>query len=227
MPASTTDTINIFLIISQPLFSAGLRLLIEKTPEMRVLGESRAMNEAIETVTAEKPNIIVLDLDMGKQEALELLTCMRKVANEARVVLLASKFDSELYSRAVYLGVKGFVTKEQGAEFFIKAIRKVYAGEVWLDRVNLANVIDRISDRGTNHKANPEEANVRLLTARELEIIRLVSKALKNREIADCLLISEATVRHHLTSIFNKLNVSDRFDLVLYAFRHSIVDPPS
>jgi DNA-binding NarL/FixJ family response regulator len=226
MPAFTPGEINITLIITQVLFSAGLRLLLEKTPGMRVLSESRTMDEAIKTVTAESPDIIVLDLDRGKQEALELLTRMRKVANGAKVVLLASKFDPEVYGNAVYLGVKGFVTKEQSGEVFIKAIRKVYSGEVWLDRVNLANVIDHISDRGANHKPDPEQANISLLTRRELEIIRLVSKALKNREIAECLLISEATVRHHLTSIFNKLNVSDRFDLVLYAFHHSLVDPP-
>lgn len=223
MAKSISSPINILLICGQPLLRAGLRLLIEKNDGMKVVGELRTLGEALEILTTEKPSIILVDFDTGNCEALELLASLRRVASEARVILLTNAFDPKVYSSAMYLGVKGFVTKEQEAELVIRAIRKVHAGEVWLDRAIMADVVDHMSEVA---KADPEAAHINLLTEREREVIHLVSKGLKNKVIAERLLISEATVRHHLTSIFSKLNVSDRFDLVLYAFRHGIVDPP-
>jgi DNA-binding NarL/FixJ family response regulator len=223
MAESISSPINILLICGQPLLRAGLRLLIEKNDGMKVVSELKTLGESLEIVTTEKPNIILLDFDVDDREALELLASLRRVAGEARIILLTNTFDPKVYSSAMYLGVKGFVTKEQEAELVIKAIRKVHAGEVWLDRAIMADVVDHMSEAA---KADPETAHINQLTERELEVIHLVSKGLKNKVIAERLLISEATVRHHLTSIFSKLNVSDRFDLVLYAFRHGIVDLP-
>jgi DNA-binding NarL/FixJ family response regulator len=226
MPASISANINILLIGSQPLFCAGLRLHIENSPGMTVVGESRTLADALEMVPREKPNIILLDIDIGKYEALDLLARIRTVANGARIILLTSTFDSELCSSAIRSGAKGLVLKDWGAELFIKAIKKVHAGEVWLDRSVMADVIDQISNQSKPFKADPETCAINLLTERELEVIRVVCEGLKNKQIAERLVISESTVRHHLTSIFNKLNVSDRFTLVLYAFRQGLVAPP-
>jgi len=226
MAKSISSPINILLICGQPLLRAGLRLIIEKNEGMKVVGELNTLGEALEIVTTEKPNIILVDFDVGNCEALDLLAGVKRVASDARVILLTSTFDPKVYSNAMYLGVKGFVTKEQDAELVIKAIRKVHAGEVWLDRAIMSDVVDHMSEAVKVSRPDPETAHINLLTERELEVIQLVSKGLKNKVIAERLLISEATVRHHLTSIFSKLNVSDRFDLVLYAFRHGIVDLP-
>jgi DNA-binding NarL/FixJ family response regulator len=226
MATSVSYSINILLICSQPLFRAGLRSLIEKNEGMKVVGEAKTLAEALETVKVEKPNIILLDFDVGNREAFDFVASVRKAATEARVILLTGTFDPKVYSSAMCVGVKGFVTKEQDEEKVIKAIRKVHSGEVWIDRAFMADVVDHIPEVVKVSRPDPEAANIRLLTERELEVIHLVSKGLKNKAIAERLLISEATVRHHLTSIFSKLNVSDRFDLVLYAFRHGIVDLP-
>jgi DNA-binding NarL/FixJ family response regulator len=226
MVAPRSATISVLLIGIQPLFRAGLRLLIEKQPGMVVAGEPKTLIETLEIISREKLDIILMDLDMGKHKALDLLANVRVVSNGTRVILLTNAFDPEIYSSAIRLGVKGFVLKDQEAEIFLKAIEKVHEGEVWLDRTFMADVIDMMSDQDKAFKGNQEVAPLSLITDRELEVIGLVCKGLKNKQVARQLLISESTVRHHLTSIFNKLNVSDRFELVLYAFRHGLAEPP-
>lgn len=224
MSSSPSEPIHVLLISGQALFCAGLRLLIDNHHGMVLVGQSKTLVDAGEVVAREKPDIILLDIDIDRHKVLDTLPLMRTVANGARVILLTRTFDSEVYSCAVRVGVKGFVLKEQEPDSFFKAITKVHAGEVWLDRSILADVIDHISNRP--FEADPEAASISLLTERELEVIDLVCEGLRNKQIAQRLHISESTVRHHLTSIFNKLDLSDRFTLVLYAFRHGLAEPP-
>jgi DNA-binding NarL/FixJ family response regulator len=116
------------------------------------------------------------------------------------------------------------VLKNEGPEVLIKAIRKVFAGEVWLDRTNSAAVLVRIARR--QHTEDIDAAKIATLTRREHEIITLVGEGLKNGAIAQRLFVSEATVRNHLTSILDKLSLSDRFELADYAFRQGLVRYP-
>lgn len=229
MTWSSSEPIHVMLLVKQALFRTGLRLVVERNPGMVVVGEPSndptTMSEITDVITREKPNIILFDFDMGERKALDLLAHVRTIANGARFIALTSEFDPQFYSTAVCLGVKGFVMKDQGPELFIKAIEKVHSGEVWLDRTFMADVIDQISDQVGTREAHREAARIGLLTQREREVVNLVCEALKNKEIAQRLHISEATVRHHLTTIFNKLDVSDRFDLLLYAFRNGLITP--
>jgi DNA-binding NarL/FixJ family response regulator len=119
----------------------------------------------------------------------------------------------------------GLVLKDKATEVLIKAIERVHAGEVWLDRSLTASVLSELSLAETR-KSNPEADKVATLTGREREIVELVSQGLKNKQIAERLFISEATVRNHLTSILSKLDLSDRFELALYAYRHHLAKPP-
>lgn len=227
MTCSSSEPIHILLLIKQALFRTGLRLVVEQNPGMVVVGEPiselSTILEITDVITREKPDIILFDFDIGERKALDLLAHVRTIANGARFILLTSEFDPQFYSTAVCLGVKGFVMKDQDPELFIKAIEKVHSGEVWLDRTFMADVIDQISDQVKTREADREASRIGLLTQREREVVNLVCEALKNKEIAHRLHISEATVRHHLTTIFNKLNVSDRFDLLLYAFRNGLM----
>jgi DNA-binding NarL/FixJ family response regulator len=129
--------------------------------------------------------------------------------------------DVEMHRRAVRLGAVGLVLKEKAADVLLKAIAKVYAGEVWLDRLLIANVLSEIT-RPTSQSLDPEDIKIKALTVREREIIKLIGQGLKNQAIANRLCISEATVRHHLTSIFGKLGVGDRLELAIYAYRHGL-----
>src|SRR5262249_19057178 len=128
----------------------------------------------------------------------------------------------EIHRRAVRLGAMGLVTKDESTEVLLQAIAKVHAGEVWLDRTLLASVLGEITRSGKAQPVDPEALKIATLTAREREIITLVGQGYRNRHVADRLCIAEATVRHHLTSIFAKLQVTDRLELVIYAYRHGL-----
>jgi two-component system nitrate/nitrite response regulator NarL len=120
-------------------------------------------------------------------------------------------------------GVVGVVFKSQSPEVLVKAIEKVWAGEVWLERSLIANVLTRLSRNQPVSQPDPELENFSRLSEREKEVVRLIGKGLKNKRISTELCISETTVRHHLTSIYNKLGVSDRLELLVYAHRYGLV----
>jgi DNA-binding NarL/FixJ family response regulator len=119
----------------------------------------------------------------------------------------------------------GIVLKQQAAELLLKAIRKVHDGEVWIDRSMMGSVLDEVRSE-KREEINSQAAKIGALTAREREVIALVSEGLKNKAIGERLFISETTVTHHLSSIYSKLGVSDRLELVVYAFANNLTKKP-
>jgi len=202
----------------------GLRMLIENQPGLRVVGEATDRAAAILSAAREQPDIILLDLDLGQESGLDVLPELRAAAKWARVIVLTGIRDPAEHRQAVRLGATGMVLKEQAAETLVKAIEHVHAGETWLDPVLVANVLAERS-RAHGQEPNPEAARIAGLTEREREVIALIGKGLKNRQIGERLSISETTVVHHLTSIFNKLGVVNRLELVTYAYRHGLAKP--
>ena len=227
MPNSIKEPIRILLIDDHVIVRAGLRMLIENHKGMVVVGEAGDRIDALAIAARERPQIILLDLDMGNESGLDFLRELLDAAAGARVVMLTGVRDPEAHRRAVHLGAMGLVLKDKAAEVLIKAIQKVHAGEVWLDRSLTASVLTEMSQADQTRKADPEAEKIRSLTSREREIVGLVCEGLKNKQIGDRLFISEATVRNHLTSILSKLELSDRFELALYAYRHHLAKPPS
>jgi DNA-binding NarL/FixJ family response regulator len=120
----------------------------------------------------------------------------------------------------------GLVLKEKAAEVLLQAIEKVRAGEVWLDGAMIASVLREMTHTREAQPVNPKSARLALLTEREREVIALVGQGLRNKQVAERLFISETTVRHHLTAIFAKLEVADRLELVIYAYRHGLAGLP-
>jgi DNA-binding NarL/FixJ family response regulator len=136
------------------------------------------------------------------------------------IILLTESQDSDFQQRAIKLGARGRVAKNQTPEILFKAIQKVHAGEVWFERVIMATVLGEMSRQN-------EAARIETLSKREREVVVLIGEGLKNKQIADRLFISETTVQHHLSSIFGKLGVADRLELVIYAYRQGLVKLPS
>jgi DNA-binding NarL/FixJ family response regulator len=203
---------------------AGLRLLIESRPGLKVIGEAGAREEAIALVVSEQPDIILLVLDPGDSICLDFLPDLLTCAPGVRVIVLTGIRDQEVHLQALRLGALGVVLKDQPKETILEAIEKVHAGEAWLNGGTIAKVLAQISSSqnraGEQNGANPldtEAAMIASLTKREREIINLISQGLKNQQIADRLFISEGTVRNHLTVIYEKLGVTDRFGLIIYA----------
>jgi len=213
--------IRVLLIEDHAIVRVGLRLLIESRPDLMVVGEAANSTDALALAAREQPDVILLDLDLGAENGLDLLPGLRTVAGQARVLVLTGMRDVQGHRLAIRRGARGLVHKEQVPEVLLKAISKVHAGEVWLDRAMLTSVLDEIAV-GETRPANAEAARIITLTEREREVIALVGEGLKNKQIGIRLSITETTVGHHLTSIFAKLGVEGRLELVLFAHRHNI-----
>jgi len=221
-----TPAIKVLLVDDHAMFRTGLRLAIESRPGIKVVAEAANRAEALEAAAREAPDIILLDLDLGDDNGLDLLPDLAANSSPGRVILLTGMRDPEVHRRAVRMGAVGLVLKEHAMETVLKAIEKVNAGEAWLDRTMIATILRERAHPDAEPEPNAEAAKVAALTERERQVIRLIGEGLKNKDIADRMYISEATVRHHLTSIFNKLGVSDRLELVIYAYQHRLADLP-
>jgi DNA-binding NarL/FixJ family response regulator len=131
-----------------------------------------------------------------------------------------------MHRACVRLRARGLIQKESASEVLIKAIRRINDGEVWFDRAMMSSVLDDALNQRAAKDADPERSKIASLTEREMQVIALVCESLRNKQIAERLFISDTTVRHHLTSIFSKLEVSDRLELVIYSFRQGLAEPP-
>ena len=218
--------IRVLLIEDHAAVRAGLRMLIEGRPGLTVVGEVENCANAPGTVALEKPDIVLLDLNLCPQDkCLDLLPELLAANSQTRVILLTDVRDTETLHRAMELGAMGFVPWERAPAELVKAIEKVHAGEVWLDRSLTASMITSLSRPAEAKKFYAETGRISSLTEREREIVPLVGEGLRNKEISNRLFISQTTVRHHLTSIFSKLDVSNRLELVVFLYQHNLANP--
>jgi two-component system nitrate/nitrite response regulator NarL len=223
MPGLPKNPIRIVILDNHTLFRAGIRRIIESKSGMEVVGEAGSLDESLELVTNLKPDIILVELNLTGQPELDILSSLVKASEGTRLILVTGTCDPMVQQKAVEDGAVGVVFKTQPPEVLIKAIEKVYAGEVWLERSLIANVLSRLSRNQPASKVDPETESITRLSEREKEVVRLIGKGLKNKRISTELCISETTVRHHLTSIYSKLGVSDRLELLVYAHRYGLV----
>jgi two-component system, NarL family, nitrate/nitrite response regulator NarL len=223
MSAVKPEPIRILIVDDHAIVRAGLRMLIDQNPAMEVIGVAGNRSEAMALAASEQPNMIILDILLGDEDGLSFLPELREVATNTRVLVLTGLRSSESQRRAIIAGAMGVVLKEHAAEVLIKAILKVHEGEVWLDRSLMGSVLDEMTQ---GPDIDPETAKIASLTERELQVIALIAEGLKNKQIGERLFISETTVTHHLSSIFSKLEVSDRLELVIYAFSRDLAKMP-
>ncbi|HWQ31730.1 MAG TPA: response regulator transcription factor [Blastocatellia bacterium] len=226
MTRTHPPAIRILLISAHTLPRTGLRLLIESHAGMIVTAEADHPASALEAARSQ-PDIILLDYNEAEAATPGELRALLAVAPEAGIILLGEVSDPGNRLSVIQAGVMGFVHRNEPVEVLHKAIEKVHAGEVWLNRLTVAQLLRKRSAAEPAEPRHPEAVRLQLLTAREREILALVCEGLRNKEIASRLFISEATTRNHLTSVFSKLGVADRFELVDYAYRHQLVPLPS
>jgi two-component system nitrate/nitrite response regulator NarL len=218
--SGTSSPIRVLIVDDHPVLRTGLRMLLESQPGLTVVAETDNGHSALEATAREQPDIVLLDLDLAGQSALDFLPALLDAANQVRVIILTGVRNTELHQEAVRLGAMGLVLKEQATETLLNAIECVQAGEVWLDRTLVSRVLNRLT-RAVQQR-DPEAARIATLTEREREVIALIGEGLRNRQIAESLFISETTVRHHLTAVFDKLGVANRLELVIYAYRYGL-----
>jgi two-component system nitrate/nitrite response regulator NarL len=221
--AARAEVIRVLLVDDHSVVRQGIRLIIEEHAGLQVVGEARNRSETIAIAEREHPDVVLLDIDLGDESGLDFIPeILTASSGKAKVLVLTGVRDRDSIRSAVRRGAVGAVLKEQAGEALVKAIHKVHAGEVWLDRFMIASLLAEMS----HVKNEPEASKIATLTKREREIIHLIGDCMKNKQIADRLFISETTVRHHLTSIFDKLGVTDRLELLVYSYKHGLISPP-
>jgi len=222
-------SVRIALVNGLQLERAGLRILVASWPGLEVIGEAEEAAQALDLVGREKPDVVLFDLDRadGENTLHQVPELLAAGNGDTRILVLTNSREVETHRRVVEAGASGLVFKTRAADELRKAIEKVYAGEVWLDRTTAAQILTHLSRGGTQQRSNPEAERIALLTEREKEVARLVCTGMKNREIAERLAITETTVRHHLTTMFVKLGVSTRFAMIIFLYGHQFAQPPS
>lgn len=217
---SCGEPIRVVLVGNERVTRAGLRMLIDNQPGFRVIAEAECTGN-LETVwSAPHPQIAVIDLDNNTSTGF-IPDAREEGPSNTRIVVLTSTPESNACANAIARGVLGVVSKQQAPEILLKAIERVHAGEVWLNRATIAGVIGTLR-KGKSKNAAGNEA----LTPRERQIIELVGQGRRNNEIAEAIFVSEATVRNCLASIFRKLGISNRVHLMIYAIQEGFVKLP-
>ncbi len=220
-------SVRVLIVDDHGIMRAGLRMLLESQPGLTVVGEAATCADALALATDTHPEVIVLDLDLGGENAVESIPTLLRTAPDTRILVLTGVRDPEVHRQAIRQGAVGLVVKEKAVETLLEAITKVWAGEVWLEPTMIARVLGDLTRPPSSPQVSAEATNIAKLTEREREVITLVGEGLRNKHIAARLYISEATVRHHLTAIFAKLGLADRFELAIYAYQHGLAQPPA
>jgi two-component system, NarL family, nitrate/nitrite response regulator NarL len=225
VPDDLAERIRIVTIDEHELLRAGLCSLLSQEKGFEVVGSASSWPEAMMLIQREQPDVVLYSINADGTN-IDFLPELLAVSENTRILALADTGDKELLRRAVRQGAAGVLSKNQPAATLIKAIERVRAGEAWLDRSTTASLLLELSPRNRAVKQDPEKMKIASLTEREREVIRLVGNGLKNRQIAEKLFISDITVHHHLTSIYSKLDVADRLELLIFAYRNGLAQLP-
>ncbi len=220
-------TVRIVIADDHPIVRDGLKKLLLLEDDFEIVGEAGDGREVIEKVQALDPDVLLLDLRMPNLDGLSALQALQQTNKRTRVIILTASEDKNEFVQAMKLGCSGIVLKQTAPDLIVKSIRKVHSGEIWLDSHTTAAVMRQFSTGqessgggqssggGKNRERSP-------LSAREREIVALVAQGYKNKEMAEKMFISEQTVKNHLHNIFDKLGVSDRLELALYAIHKGL-----
>jgi DNA-binding NarL/FixJ family response regulator len=208
---------QVLIADDHPVLRSGLRRLLETEGDIEVVGEAGDGIQALEMVAALKPGVLLLDLAMPLKSGIEVLQELQGMGIQIPTILLTAAIDSEVRLEALQFGVRGIVMKDAGPDLILKSIRAVVNGEYWIDRETMM--------RWAESSLQPRSSKS-LLTGREIEIAEQVGAGSGNREIGATLSISEQTVKRHLANIYQKLGISNRVELALYAIRNRIVKLP-
>lgn len=216
------EPVRVVLVDDQELVRSGLRRILRRRDGFAVVAECADGGELPDALGAHDADIVVMDLRMKQVDGIEATRRLRAASDTPPVLVLTTFDDDELLSEALRAGAAGFVLKDSGAEDLISAVRRVAAGESWLDPAVTARVL--ATYRSAVSRSRPA-ADMDALTARERDVLISMGKGLSNVEIAEALFISELTVKSHIGRIFAKLGLRDRAAAIVYAFDHGLVSP--
>lgn len=211
--------IRIVLVDDHPIVLDGLERLFELHDDIEVLARCLNADDALRELRRHKPDVLVLDLLMPGTSGLELLRACQLQGMTTRVVLLTAVAEDAQLLTAIRLGARGIVLKEMASSYLVEAIRQVHAGAQWLETGLGGRGLRRLLTR----EATTENSAAPRLSAREREVVMLVAQGFRNRAISERLSITEGTVKVHLHNAYEKLGVTNRVELMLYAREHALI----
>jgi DNA-binding NarL/FixJ family response regulator len=221
------EAIRIVVADDHQLLRAGLKSLLNAEPGFTVVGEASEGEEAVRLVRSLRPDVLLLDLAMPGVSGMDALAELARTPAPVRTIVLTAAIEKPEIVRALQLGAHGVVLKSAPAELLFKSIRSVMAGQHWIGREQVADLVQALqasASVSTERGAAPKRFG---LTARELEITGAVVAGFRNREIAEKFSLSEDTVKHHLSNIFDKVGASNRLELALFAVHHRLLPDPA
>lgn len=216
--------IRVLIVDDHAVVRQGLRMFIEMQNDMEILGEASNGNEAVEMSARLEPDVILLDLLMPEMDGVEATSRILESNPQARVLILTSFGEDEKVFPAIRAGAQGYLLKDVQPSDLVQAIRETYQGKAQLHPDVARRLMMAVSDNTINKKLSrvspPQELDS--LTDREREVLDLIARGLSNREIAEQMVISEKTVKTHVSNLLDKLNLDDRTRAAIWALKHGL-----
>lgn len=207
------EQVSILIADDHAIVRDGLKRLLQEEPDFVVIAEAYDGQQTINLTRELRPSILLLDVAMPGMDGIEVLRQLYGTAIPSRIILLTAAISRSQIRTALELGARGVIMKTSAIDTLVKSIRCVLAGEFWVDRSTLVDMV---------RPEKTEESAVANLTPREMELVEEIASGSCNRDIAEKFAISEKTVKRHLVNIFDKLGVSSRLELAVFAMNHGI-----
>lgn len=219
----TTERLTTIMIADDhPVVCAGIRALAETEHDFQVIGEARDGADAVEMAARLRPDLALIDLAMPRMTGFDVLRELNRQAIATRVIVLTASISRNQIVETLQLGGRGVILKEVATELLFRAMRSVMSGHYWVGRESVTDLVRYLQRASTTGDGRPYR-----LTRREQQVVAAIVNGLSNRDIARRFSVTEDTIKHHLSSVFDKVGVSNRLELALFALEQKIVDPNS
>lgn len=216
------STIRIVIADDHPIFRHGLRRLLEADKRFEVVGEAGDGEAAVAQVAKLRPDILLLDLAMPKSNGLQTLKELIDLGFAVRPIMLTAAIEPSETIKALQLGARGVILKESATQLLYKCLLSVMNGEFWVGHERVQDIVQHLRVAGREAEAAAATPAM-MLTRRELQIVAAIVEGASNKDIGEQFSLSEQTVKNHLSHIFDKVGVSNRLELALYAVHHRLL----
>jgi DNA-binding NarL/FixJ family response regulator len=220
----SNDKIKIMLVGDYLIFRNSLKLLIESQSNFKVINEVSDFSEVEVLINNNKPDILLIDSKELAHE--DFVKFTEKQGENIPILVLTNSTNAKTHQKYLLAGASGVVTKKQKSTVLFKALEKVNSDDLWFKREVMKKTIEKLMKEKSLTPEKIHSTKYNILTQREREVLKLICKGMKNKEIATSLFITETTVRHHLTSIFEKFNVKSRLELAILSFNEGLAEVP-